>query len=254
VRNINSLQVYAMRPDGTGETRITQDLGKRFGVFMSVAPDGTKFVHVIGVFDETNLEVVSSTGSVLGTIPTGLGCHAPPAWSPDGARIAFSHCGASEIGVINADGTGKIFIPNTFTWDQTWTPDGARLVYVDLSGFESHLAIIGVDGSSRTVLTTVPGEGVWNPDVSPDGNQIVFVRQSEASEGETHLYLINVDGTGERLLVGEPGFKWSPRWSPDGRTVVYNQDAPQGIWRVSSSGGTPVALLSEPMGSLAWTR
>jgi len=251
----NTRQVYAVRPDGTGEARITQDLGKTFGPFMSVASDGTKFVHVTGGPEVQSLEVVSSTGSILGTVPTSISCPTTPAWSPDGTRIAFNPCGAGAIRVINADGTGEVSIPNTFGYTPSWTADGTRLVYVEVDGDQSHLAVTSIDGSSRTVLTSVPGELVSAPDVSPDGSEIVFVRQIGLTASDLYLYVINIDGTGEYLLVGEPGYKAEPRWSPTGDAVIYRQDVPVGLWRVGADGGTPVLVLSESnLAWLAWTR
>ena len=44
-----------------------------------------------------------------------------PAWSPDGARIAFQsgRDGNNEIYVMNADGSGQVNITNS-PYDDTW--------------------------------------------------------------------------------------------------------------------------------------
>jgi Tol biopolymer transport system component len=103
------------------------------------------------------------------------------------------------------------------------------------------------------VLTDLePGEYSLAPDVSPNGSKIVFARQIGLIASDLYLYVINIDGTGERLLVGEPGYKTEPRWSPDGDAVMYRQDVPVGLWRVGSGGGTPVGVSSES--NLAWWR
>ncbi len=60
---------------------------------------------------------------------------------------------------------------------------------------------------------------------SPDGRQIVFLRSqrewvSFRDEKAWDIYLINVDGTGEQLLV-RGGY--APFWSPDGRSVIFSR-------------------------------
>ena len=62
-------------------------------------------------------------------------------------------------------------------------------------------------------LTTDQAQHV-DPNISPDGSSVVF--RSELSGGG--IYIINTSGMGERLLA--PGGR-NPRFSPDGRSVVY---------------------------------
>ncbi|MEA3336508.1 MAG: SH3 domain-containing protein [Chloroflexota bacterium] len=57
-----------------------------------------------------------------------------------------------------------------------------------------------------------------DPALSPDGRQVAFTRWEEPRG----LYVIDVDGSNERLLLGGNLMK-SPTWSPDGQQLVYNQ-------------------------------
>ena len=57
-----------------------------------------------------------------------------PAWSPDGARLAFktAQFGSNQLAVINADGTGETLLTRTFRFSEgqpAWSPDGAKLLY-----------------------------------------------------------------------------------------------------------------------------
>src|SRR5678815_5223842 len=68
-----------------------------------------------------------------------------------------------------------------------------------------------------------------NPAWSPDGKHLVF--QSERIAGRTNLYVINVDGTGERLLTRTVGDDTHPSWSPDGTTIVFDSNR-DGVWNL----------------------
>jgi eukaryotic-like serine/threonine-protein kinase len=62
-------------------------------------------------------------------------------------------------------------------------------------------------------LTTSPAQDI-DPNLAPDGSSVVF--RSERNGGG--IYITNVTGTGERLLVPDGR---NPRFSPDGRRVAY---------------------------------
>jgi Tol biopolymer transport system component/uncharacterized protein YraI len=60
----------------------------------------------------------------------------------------------------------------------------------------------------------------YDPAFSPDGAQVVFTRGGGSDNG---LYVINLDGSGERKLWGEGEILRSPKWSPDGKWIVYSR-------------------------------
>jgi uncharacterized protein YraI len=57
----------------------------------------------------------------------------------------------------------------------------------------------------------------FDPALSPDGSKVAFTR----SGGEQGIYVINVDGSGERLVFGERHSLISPKWSPDGGQILF---------------------------------
>src|SRR5690606_29883232 len=59
-----------------------------------------------------------------------------------------------------------------------------------------------------------------DPALSPDGQQIAFTRGGEAGG----LYLINGDGSNERRTFSDRQGLRSPKWSPDGRWIVFSRD------------------------------
>lgn len=58
-----------------------------------------------------------------------------------------------------------------------------------------------------------------DPAISPDGRQIAFARGGSANG----IYLINSDGSNERKIFGERSGLRSPKWSPDGKWLVFSR-------------------------------
>ncbi|MBN1225271.1 MAG: S9 family peptidase, partial [Candidatus Aminicenantes bacterium] len=70
-------------------------------------------------------------------------------------------------------------------------------------------------------------EWVSDPQVSPGGKTIIYVRNFVDIMTDmfySNLWTINFDGTGNRPLTSGLYHDASPRWSPDGRTIIYVSD------------------------------
>jgi hypothetical protein len=72
---------------------------------------------------------------------------------------------------------------------------------------------------------------------SPDGTRISFVRSrrewvSFREESAWDLYVVNVDGTGERRLAEHAYF---PMWTPDGSALTFQRD--NTLWRLDLATG-----------------
>lgn len=73
------------------------------------------------------------------------------------------------------------------------------------------------------------------PSWSPDGRQLVF--QSDRN-GNSDIYISNVDGSGLRRLTDHPAPDLTPVWSPDGTTIVFQsvRDGREHLFRISVDG------------------
>jgi uncharacterized protein YraI len=77
---------------------------------------------------------------------------------------------------------------------------------------------MNADGSGLRRLTT----GI-DPTISPDGRLVAFTRWSGSSTGVLgDLWVIGLDGSGERKVLGDVQQPKSPVWSADGKTIIVN--------------------------------
>jgi acylaminoacyl-peptidase len=70
-------------------------------------------------------------------------------------------------------------------------------------------------------------EWVSDPQISPDGSKIIYVRNFmdiTTDKFYSNLWIINFDGTDNRPLTSGLYQDSSPRWSPDGRQIIYLSD------------------------------
>lgn len=108
----------------------------------------------------------------------------------------------------------------------TFSPDSSYLYYavVPLSGTGVLYRIPVLGGTPKKFSTTIASPVTF----SPDGGQLAFVRstrgRSLSDSGETHLIVVNADGSGERIVArsaSDEGFSaGGPSWSPDGTIIA----------------------------------
>ena len=114
-----------------------------------------------------------------------------------------------------------------------WAPDGAALIFSANRnpGWEhefrnSEVYEVQIEDGSIRALTDRNGPDN-RPAVSPDGRLITYVGYEDRVQTYqvTHLYIMNRDGSGKRILVPDlDRDASSPRWSRDGSGVYFQYD------------------------------
>ena len=92
-----------------------------------------------------------------------------------------------------------------------------------------------LDPKTKAFAPALEGESAIYVDPSPDGEWLVWVRYPEGT-----LWKSRSDGSHRQPLTSKPMEAHLPRWSPDGRTIVFagrTPDEPQlAIYRVAADG------------------
>lgn len=114
-----------------------------------------------------------------------------------------------------------------------WTPDGKALIFSanrhpDWEYQPQNPEIYEVSLSSREIKALTDRNGPdAEPVVSPDGNQIAYVGYDDRYQGYqvTHLYVMNRDGSGKKLVTGDfDRDVENPNWSGDGKGLFFQYD------------------------------
>ncbi|MGN6577546.1 MAG: TolB family protein [Nocardioides sp.] len=259
--------VWLVHPDGSGDHEL--DLGLPVTAQLpDWSPDGTRLaVTTRGGETEPLYEHVLATGVTTQLFDCTYPCVGDdePAYSPDGASVAFirylgpfdengpSDCslwiGDRVTGqvrrVTDNEGCDREYFPR-------WSPDGSRLTY--------HRELPQADGSVRTAVYVVNADGTGetrltdpamvagSPDWSPDGQWIVFATYPLnvfQSGGDSQLYRMHPDGTGLAQMTAFRGVRATqPRYKPDGQWILFTAVRPQhrSIWAMPADGGAPVVI------------
>ena len=214
------------------------------------------------IYDDLDQDV-QETWAVTGVYPN-------MAWTPDGKSLVFWAKGkirridadganAREIpftvndtrGVIDAPHPQIAVAPDRFTTTMprfaAVSPDGDRVVFESLG----KLWVKPMGGGAPKRLTS-GGEGFeLFPSWSRDGRTIAFVGWTDAGLGR--IRTVAASGGAARDVTSQPGHYARPRFSPDGKTIVFervgagNLTSPNwaqdpGVYRVAAAGGEVVRV------------
>jgi Tol biopolymer transport system component len=264
-------ELYRAKADGSGLQRLTHQVAvDDAAVFSPVDADTIAFVSSRKGADSwgtTNIWTLKiSTGAlknVTGDLP--FDPNRPhsffrPSFSPDGKWIAFSsdlgsdwrghnlpvgweRTQESSIYVIRPDGTGLKKIASNPGFDEgspTWSPDGRSVVFYEtpvestwgahrpelINTVVSQLVQVELADLSKKAVTSTPGLKVF-PQFLGAGIVAYHVKGG-ATEG---LYTTD----GKFRATPNSGLR-SPRYSPDGATLVYEKIS----FRPATKNGTPL--------------
>jgi Tol biopolymer transport system component len=244
-------EIYAMNPDGSGVTNLTQSPARDLSPAWS--PGGSKIAYMTDLHDPgSNLQdyyVMNADGSGPTRLTHNSGVLRPPrpTWSPNGSRVAYTsnNPGRFEIWVMNADGSDQTQLTEGEDWSPEWSPDGSKITYTHRVNFpDDDVYVMNPDGTGRTNLTTNPAAD-FGSSWSPDGQKILFASDRD---GDTEVYVMNADGSGQTRLTESPGNDVSPVWSPDGLRIAFasDRDGNLEIYVMNPDGSSPTRLTNNP--------
>ena len=250
-----------------------------------LSPDGRQVAYVLRTLDGDadrpvdELWLADTSGEAAPRRLTHGPSDTAPAWSPDGASLAFVRGG--QVAVLAASG-GEAEVLTRLpagAGAPQWSPDGQRLAFtapVDPAGTDlpttvpmvtrgtdyqsdgagmhgavrHQLHVVGADGTDLRVLTD--GEhGVGSPAWSPDGASLAFTRGTgDRFRVPVHVLPAGEVGARSRLVGLADGIASVLGWSADGESLlaVAHPGDPIGhqhLLRVALEGGATTDLSAD---------
>lgn len=169
-------------------------------------------------------------------------------WSPDGKHVVYSKEGepAGTTFISNADGSNEQRL-DFMIGPMDWSLDGKLVVFsanYPTQSDDSEILIFSPETGERTNITNHPSFDA-NPSFSPDGRQVIF---NSDRDGNSEIYLVNVDGSGLRRLTNDPAKEAFQAFSPDGTQIVFNSNRENekvGVYLINVNDDSPPVKLSD---------
>ena len=263
-------QVFTIKPDGTGLTRLTNRPNGVVEYGLAWSPDASSLLIILGGSHDLIYKADTDGATLRRLSPRCAGnClgDSSPTYSRSGAKIAFERAFGPEtndtaaavaIFTMNADGSGLNQLTQkkkpTSTEDHgaSWSPDGKRIAFQRYNttaqpAAKSAIYLMNADGTHLRRLTPRSIDASI-PRWSRDGTRIAFNDYAEDVPNKSaNVYSIRPDGTNLRKVTHYTGGTkraFVNDWSPDGRQIVYHLigNAVNDLYVVNADGTNTHAL------------
>jgi TolB protein len=203
-------------------TRVSKKKGTHTGGNFSPNGKRVAFSFTPRTNNSSDVYVANTNGTGYKRLTKSWGIDVSPSWSPDGKQIAFvsERFANPQIFLMNSDGSSqtRLTFKGNYNQEPRWSPRGNEIMFTARDEFLQYdLFVIKLEkDSSGTLkptyrrLTQNQGtnlEACW----SPDGRYILFV---STRVGERKLYIMNIDGSKQKLFIRGWGNYETPAWSP----------------------------------------
>ncbi len=172
-----------------------------------------------------------------------------PAASPDGRSVVFmAHADSAHPGELFildlATGVARrLTTTPEFEGSATWSPDSRRLAVHTIDGGRFRGWIVDAATGARTPY--LDSARIQTPAFSPDGRWIAF---GTGIFPRIQLAVADAAGGRQRQVADLPGINFWPRWSPDGRQIVFtsiNREAHTLTLYIVNADGTGLRAITD---------
>ncbi len=246
--------LFRVHRDGSDPRKLATVPGIAFWPRWS--PDGSRIRLSAGnaTFENRTLWEVRSDGTQLHQLLAGwnnIPRECCGSWTPDAKYYVFQsrHNGRDTIWAMRekpglwrkaSHEPAQLLVGQMNTMGPLPSRDGRKVFFI---GAIPRGELIRFDPKTRQFTPFIGGLSAEGVVLSPDEAWVAFVSYPEGT-----LWRSRSDGSDRRQITFDPMEVGLPRWSPDGRRIVFSGRNPGGrlqIYVVSSEGGNPEPVLPE---------
>lgn len=235
-------EIWVMDYDGFNQRQLTH-LGSD-SLSPRVSPDNSRVAFTSMGRAGWSIRMYSLVLNRMVAFPEWGGTTLSPAWSSDGAKLAYSssRTGNPDIYVCSPSGAGSHRItsflgPNV---SPVWNPKtNAQIAWVSGRTHLPQIYIMDSDGSN--VMRMTDGGYATSPAWSPNGQFLAFAwnrSYGPGAPGGEDIYIMDIASRRWTQLTHDSGANDFPSWSPDGRHIVFQrgQGGHTEIWMMLADG------------------
>lgn len=187
--------------------------------------------------DVSLLSLSDSSTRALTSPPAGWLDH-EPAFSPDGAQVAFIRstiAGVSNDVFVMAATGGRAkrltFDNRPIMGPPAWTPDSREIIFSSDRGVATGLWRVSATGCTPRPVAGPVGEATW-PSIPAKGDTLVY----EQGQSKFNIWRLDLKDTKQHArppsaLISEKGDKMRPELSPDGTKIAFESNR-LGFWDI----------------------
>jgi TolB protein len=238
-------EIWAMDYDGQNQ----HILAKLNTISLSprVSPDNSRLAFASIGKEGWAIKIFSLELGRMIAFPAGVagGSNVSPAWSGDGAKIAFSSSRTGDPAIWVADANGNNLHKLTAFHGghdvaPTWNPKtNAQIAWV--SGRTGLPQIYIMDAEGGNIQRMTDGGYAISPSWSPNGQLLAFSwnrKYGPGAPGGQDIYVMDIASMRWIQLTHDAGTNDFPSWSPDGRHIVFERgiNGRNDLWTMLADG------------------
>jgi Tol biopolymer transport system component len=152
-----------------------------------------------------------------------------PAWSPDGAQLAFvsDRSGTAQVYRMDANGANVRQLTTDLQNDQPiWLPGGEQIAVRTTDGQGLWWwRVVDLNSNQLVDLTEASYDfffqkQAWSP-ASPEIAYMSLAEQQGRNDGSSQIHVKAIDGSRDRALTDNIWANINPLWSPDGQQLAF---------------------------------